>query len=80
MGGCFEKKYYDNGEFYLTRRDTVQAAEYFVYSIFDLKLKGTQESSLIDQATKKLENIFQNYKMQFEQQDISLTEAPLVVE
>lgn len=71
-----EKKYYDNGEFYLTRRDTVQAAEYFVYSIFDLKLKGTQESLLIDQATKKLENIFQNYKMQFEQQDISLTETP----
>ena len=61
----------------MTRRDTVQAAEYFVYSIFDLKLKGVQESALIDQANTKLENIFQNYKMQFEQQDISLTETPI---
>lgn len=71
-----EKIYYDNGERYLTRRDTVQAAEYFVYSIFDQRLKGVQKSPLIDKANKNLENIFKDHKMQFNQLDISIADAP----
>jgi len=62
-----EKIYYDMGEANLTRKDNIKAAEYFVDSIFDQKLKSSQDSPLTTDARKHLEDIFLDYKIQLTQ-------------
>lgn len=61
-----EKKYFEFGEQQLRRRDRVKAAEKFVDAIFDEKIKRIQDSPLTTKALQNLEDIFRNYKEQFE--------------
>jgi curli biogenesis system outer membrane secretion channel CsgG len=58
-----EKTYYERGEQNLRRRDNIVAAENFVNTIFDEKLKMIQGSTATQMASKNLDNIFLNYKV-----------------
>jgi tetratricopeptide (TPR) repeat protein len=58
-----EKTYYERGEQHLRRRDNIVAAENFVNTIFDEKLKMIQGSTATQMASKHLDNIFLNYKV-----------------
>jgi len=58
-----EKTYYDLGEKYKERRDSIQAAEYYMNAIFDEKIKKITESSLSRNAKQNLDEIFRNYKV-----------------
>jgi len=58
-----EKTYYGLGEKYKERRDSIQAAEYYMDAIFTEKVKGIPESSLSRQAKLKLDEIFRKYKV-----------------
>ena len=61
-----EKTYFEFGEQQLRRRDRVKAAENFVDAIFDEKIKRIPGSPLTTKALQNLEDIFRNYKEQFE--------------
>ncbi|MBU1055197.1 MAG: hypothetical protein KKC46_15450 [Proteobacteria bacterium] len=57
-----EKTYFQDGEQYLKRRERLLAAESFVNSIFDEKMKMILGSPLTKKAMEHLDNIFRNYK------------------
>lgn len=57
-----EKTYFQDGEQYLKRRERLLAAESFVNSIFDEKMKMILGSPLTQKAMEHLDNIFRNYK------------------
>jgi tetratricopeptide (TPR) repeat protein len=58
-----EKTYYDLGEKYKERRDSVQAAEYYMDAIFVEKVKRISDSSLSASAKQNLDEVFRNYKV-----------------
>ncbi|MFH2045009.1 MAG: CsgG/HfaB family protein [Pseudomonadota bacterium] len=57
-----EKTYFQDGEQYLKRRERLLAAESFVNSIFDEKMKMILGSPLTQKAMEHLDNVFRNYK------------------
>jgi curli biogenesis system outer membrane secretion channel CsgG len=59
-----EKTYYELGEIYLERREPVQAAEQFVNTVFNAKIKAIQNPSLTLNARNRLDSIFLEYKFQ----------------
>jgi hypothetical protein len=61
-----EKTYFNNGEKHLRRRDSIQAAESFVDSIFNEKLKMIHGSPLSQKANENLNGIFKKYKFKLE--------------
>jgi len=58
-----EKTYYDLGEKYKERRDSIQAAEYYMDAIFDEKVKSIPDSLLSQNAKQNLDEVFRNYKV-----------------
>ena len=61
-----EQTYFKNGEKHLRRRDSIQAAENFVNSIFNEKLKMIHGSPLSQKAKDNLDDIFRKYKLNLE--------------
>ena len=61
-----EKTYFTNGEKHLRRRDSIQAAENFVNSIFNEKLKMIHGSPLSKKAKENLNEIFSKYTLNLE--------------
>ena len=58
-----EKTYFEQGEQHLRRRDNLLAAENFVNTIFDEKLKMIQGSPVTKMSAKHLDTIFLNYEV-----------------
>nr|MBC8392755.1 hypothetical protein [Deltaproteobacteria bacterium] len=58
-----EKKYFQEGETHLRRRDKMMAAERFVDAIFDENLKRIQGSPLAKKALENIDEIFAEYKV-----------------
>lgn len=58
-----EKTYYDLGEKYKERRDSIQAAEYYMDAIFDEKVKRIPDSLLSQNAKQNLDEVFRNNKV-----------------
>jgi len=57
-----EKKYFENGEnLFLRRKESINAAEQFVYAIFDEKLKSIVNSPITIQSNKYLQTIMENH-------------------
>jgi len=61
-----EKKYFEKGQQHLRRRDGIQAAEGFVNSIFNEKMKMIHSSPLSEKATENLDDIFRKYHLRLE--------------
>jgi tetratricopeptide (TPR) repeat protein len=62
-----EKTYFEQGEQHLRRRDNLLAAENFVNTIFDEKLKMIQGSPVTQVSAKHLDTIFLDYKVLLEE-------------
>lgn len=56
-----EKKYFEEGELLLRRRNNLMAAEKFIDAIFDEQLKMVQNSPMTAKAREYLEDIFRNF-------------------
>ena len=59
-----ERTYFQMGEKLLRRRSNLQAAESFVDSIFDEKMKMVQGSPMTRRSFEYLNDIFENYKVE----------------
>lgn len=57
-----EKSYFDAGEAFLKRRNTIAAAENYINSIFDEKMKMISNSPISAASNKKVYEIFYNYQ------------------
>ena len=62
-----EKTYFEQGEQHLRRRDSLMAAENFVDTIFDEKLKMIQASPVSQMSAEHLDTIFLNYQVLLEE-------------
>ena len=58
-----EKTYFEKGEQYLRRRDNLLAAENFVNTIFDEKMKMIQNSPVSQTSAEHLDSIFLEYQV-----------------
>ena len=62
-----EKTYFEKGEQYLRRRDNLLAAENFVNTIFDEKMKMIQNSPVTQISAEHLDSIFLDYQVSLEE-------------
>ena len=58
-----EKKYFQEGESLLKRKQNLQAAVKFIDALFDERLKSVANSPIIKDALKKVEQIFYMYQI-----------------
>lgn len=62
-----EKTYFEKGEQYLRRRDNLLAAENFVNTIFDEKMKMIQNSPVSQTSAEHLDSIFLEFQVALEE-------------